>query len=129
MKDVSGVVKVVERIDSDVKETNIRIDRRTKELKQLESKFDNLVDHLAFLERANIEKEGRIDYLKGVIQSMSDKLCQCGDGVSSVLVEAWIEEPMVEKTEGSQLEYAKDDKYHTPDTGDEYLFTDQVNVE
>ena len=129
MKDVSGVVKVVERIDSDVKETNIWIDHRTKELKQLESKFDNLVDHLAFLEQANIEKERRIDYLEGVIQSMSDKLCQCGDGVSSVSVEAGIEEPMVEETEGSQLEYAEDDKYHTPDTGDEYLFTDQVNVE
>ena len=75
MKDVSGVMKVVEWIDSDVKETNIRIDCRTKELKHLESKFDNLADRLAFLEQANIEKEGRIDYLEGVIQSMSDKLC------------------------------------------------------
>ena len=65
----------MERIDSDIKETNIWIDRRTKELKQLESKFDNLVDRLVFLEQANIEKEGRIDYLEGVIQSMSDKLC------------------------------------------------------
>ena len=37
MKDISGVIKVVERIDSDVKETNIRIDRWTKELKQLET--------------------------------------------------------------------------------------------
>ena len=37
MKDISGVVKVVERINLDVKETNIRIDRRTKELKQLET--------------------------------------------------------------------------------------------
>ena len=79
MKDVSGVVKVVECIDLDVKETNIRIDRQTKELKQLESKVDNLVDHLTFLEQANIEKEGRIDYLEGVIQLMSDKLCQCRD--------------------------------------------------
>ena len=68
MKDISGVVKVVEQIDSDVKETNIRIDRQTKELKQLEGKFDNLVDCLVFLEQANIEKEGRIDYLEGVIQ-------------------------------------------------------------
>ena len=75
MKDISGVVKVVEHIDSDVKETNIRIDCRTKELKQLESKVDNLVDRLAFLEQANIEKEGQINYLEGVIQSMSDKLC------------------------------------------------------
>ena len=102
MKDVSGVVKVVEQIDSDVKETNIRIDRRTKELKQLEGKVDNLMDHLAFLEQANIEKEGWIDYLEGVIQSMSDKLCRCGDHeVSSVLVEAGTEEPMVEEAEGS----------------------------
>ena len=75
MKDISGVVKVVERIDSDVKETNIRINRWTKELKQLESRFENLTDCLAFLEQANIEKEGQIDYLEGVIQSMSDKLC------------------------------------------------------
>ena len=75
MKDVSGVVKVLEWIDSDVKETNIQINHWTKELKQLESKFDNLVDRLAFLEQANIEKEGWIDYLEGVIQSMSDKLC------------------------------------------------------
>ena len=75
MKGVSGVIKVVERIDSDVKETNIWIDCWTKELKQLESKFDNLADHLAFLEQANIKKEGWIDYLKGVIQLMSDKLC------------------------------------------------------
>ena len=75
MKDVSGVVKVMERINSDVKETNIRIDHRTKELKQLEGKVDNLVDRLVFLEQANIKKEGRIDYLEGVIQSMSDNLC------------------------------------------------------
>ena len=105
MKDVSGVVKVVEWIDSDVKETNIRIDRRTKELKQLEGKVDNLVDRLAFLEQANIEKEGSIDYLEGVIQLMSNKLCRCGDGVSSVSVEVGTEEPMVEEVEGSQLEY------------------------
>ena len=116
MKDVSGVVKVVERIDSDVKETNIRIDRQTKELKQLESRFENLVDRLAFLEQANIEKEGRINYLKGVIQSMSNKLCRCGDReVSSASVEAGTEEPMVEEAEGSQLEYAEDDEYHTPE--------------
>ena len=116
MKDVSGVVKVVERIDSDVKETNIWIDHRTKELKQLESRFENLADRLVFLEQANIEKEGRIDYLKGVIQSMSDKLCRCGDReVSSVSVEVGTEEPMVEEVEGSQLEYAEDDEYHTPE--------------
>ena len=116
MKDVSGVVKVVERIDSDVKETNIQIDRRTKELKQLESRFENLADRLAFLEQANIKKEGRIDYLEGVIQSMSDKLCRCGDReVSSVSVEAGTEEPMVEEAEGSQLEYAEDNEYHTPE--------------
>ena len=116
MKDVSGVVKVVERIDSDVKETNIQIDRWTKELKQLESKFNNLVDCLAFLEQANIEKEGQINYLEGVIQSMSDKLCRCGDReVSLVLVEVGTEEPMVEEAEGSQLEYAEDDEYHTPE--------------
>ena len=116
MKDVSGVMKVVERIDSDVKETNIRIDRRTRELKQLESRFENLADRLAFLEQANIEKEGQIDYLEGVIQSMSDKLCRCRDReVSSVSVEAGTEELMVEEAEGSQLEYTKDDEYHTPE--------------
>ena len=103
-------------MDSDVKETNIRIDRRTKELKQLESRFESLADRLAFLEQANIEKEGRIDYLEGVIQSMSDKLCRCGDReVSSVSVEAGTEEPMVEEAEEDQLEYAEDDEYHTPE--------------
>ena len=65
MKDVSGVIKVVERIDSDVKETNIQIDCWTKELKQLESRFKSLADCLAFLEQANIEKEGRINYTGG----------------------------------------------------------------
>ena len=116
MKDISGVVKVVEWIDSDVKETNIQIDHQTKELKQLESRFENLTDRLAFLEQANIEKEGQIDYLEGVIQLMSDKLCRCGDRkVSSVSVEAGMEEPMVEEAEGSQLEYTKDDEYHTPE--------------
>ena len=75
MKDVSGVVKVIERINLDIKETNIQIDHRTKELKQLESKVNNLVDCLAFLAQANIEKEGWIDYLEGVVHSMSDKLC------------------------------------------------------
>ena len=116
MKDILGVIKVVERIDSDVKKTNIRIDRRTKELKQLEGRVDNLVDCLTFLEQANIEKEGQINYLEGVIQSMSDKLCQCGDcKVSSVSVEAGTEELMVEEAEGSQLEYAEDDEYHTPE--------------
>ena len=116
MKDVSGVVKVVEQIDLDVKETNIQIDRRTKELKQLESQFNNLTDRLAFLEQANIKKEGWIDYLEGVIQSISNKLCRCGDReVSSVSVEVGTEEPMVEEVEGSQLEYAEDDEYHTPE--------------
>ena len=57
MKDISGVVKVVEHIDQDVKETNLRVDRQTKEFKRLESKFDDLVDYLTFLEQANIEKE------------------------------------------------------------------------
>ena len=47
---------------------------------------------------------------------MSDKLCRCGDReVSSVLVEAGTEEPMVGEVEGSQLEYAEDNKYHTPE--------------
>ena len=84
MKDVSGVVKVVERIDSDVKETNLQIDRQTKELKQLESRFENLADHLVFLEQANTEKEGQIDYLEGVIQSMSDKFCCCHWGQRTI---------------------------------------------
>ena len=129
MKDVSGVVKVVERIDSDVKETNIWIDCRTKELKQLESRFDNLADHLVFLEQANIEKEGRIDDLEGVIQSMSDKLCRFGDReVSSVLVEAGTEEPMVEEAEGSQLEYAEDDEYHTPKVEEVLLLVRELRL-
>ena len=129
MKDVLGVMKVVERIDSDVKETNIWIDRRTKELKQLESKFDNLVDCLVFLEQANIEKEGRIDYLEGVIQSMSNKLCCCRDReVSLVLVEAGTEEPMVEEAEGSQLEYTEDDKYHTPEVEEVLLLVHELRL-
>ena len=109
MKDVSRVVKVVECINSDVKEINIRINCRTKELKQLESKVNNLLNRLVFL--ANIEKEGQINYLEGVIQLMSDKLCRCGDHKSSV--EARMEEPRVEEAEGSQLEYAEDNEYHT----------------
>ena len=57
-----------------------------------------------------------MDYLEGVIQLMSNKLCQCRDHeVSSVLVEVGTEEPMVEEAEGSQLEYTEDDKYHTPE--------------
>ena len=76
------------------------------------------MDHLAFLEQANIEKEGRIDYLEGIIQLMSDKLCQCGDRVSSVSVEVGTEELMVEEAEGSQLEYAEDDEYHTLEVED-----------
>ena len=35
--------------------------------------------------------------------------------MSSVSVEAGTEEPMVEEAEGNQLEYTKDDKYHTPE--------------
>ena len=129
MKDISGVVKVVERIDSDVKETNIQIDRRTKELKQLESKFNNLVDRLAFLEQANIEKEGRINYLEGVIQLISDKLCRCGDReVSSVSVEAGTEEPMVEEAEGSQLEYTEDNEYHTPEVKEVLLLVRKLRL-
>ena len=63
----------------------------------MEGKVDNLVDCLAFLEQANIEKEGWIDYFEGVIQSMSNKLCWCGDHkVSLVLVEAGTEELMVD---------------------------------
>ena len=62
MKDVSGVVKVVEWIDSDVKETNIWINRRTKELKQLESRFDNLADRLCYVRirpDLDVPREGR----------------------------------------------------------------------
>ena len=107
MKDILGAVKVVERIDSDVKETNIRIDRQTKELKQLESRLENLTDRLAFLEQANIEKEGRIDYLEGVIQSMSDKLCRCGDReVSSVLVDTGDKGPNTHWAHGENIEIA-----------------------
>ena len=44
---------------------------------------------------------------------MSDKLCWCRDRES--LVEVTMEESRVEEAEGSQLEYAKDDEYHTPE--------------
>ena len=105
MKDMSSIVKVVEWIDQDVKETNLWVNYQTKEFKWLESKVDDLVDRLAFLEQANIE-EGQIDYLEGVVQSMSNKLCWCGDQETSV--EVTMEELMVKEQEGSQLEYAED---------------------
>jgi len=83
MKDVTGVTKVCERIDKDIEETNNQINRRTRESKRLEDRMDEMCKRLAFLEEANIEKEGRINYLEGIIESMSDKLCRCGESQSS----------------------------------------------
>ena len=76
MRDATSVIKVWKQIDKDIKETNLRIDCWTREFKRLENKVNNLISHFTFLEEANIEKEGQINYLKGVVDLMSDKLCQ-----------------------------------------------------
>ena len=81
--------------DQDIKETNLQVNHQPKEFKWLESKVDNLIDHLTFLEQVNIKKEGRIDYLEGVVQSMSNKLCWCGNQETSVLQDKMGEESSV----------------------------------
>jgi len=77
---------------------------------------------LAFLKEANIEKEGRINYLEGIVESMSDKLCRCGESQS--LFELNTQRPEAtegmeveqegEEEEDEELEYADDSEYHTP---------------
>ena len=60
---------------------------------------------------------------------MSDKLCRCGDReVSSVSVEAGMEDLMVEEAEGSQLEYTKDDEYHTPEVEEVPLLVHELRL-
>lgn len=81
----------------------------------MENKVNNLISHLTFLEEANIEKEGQINYLKGVVDLMSDKLCQYR--IRETSVEMTVEELLAKEEEGSQLEYAKDDEHHTPEVG------------
>jgi len=75
IKDVTGVAKVCECIDKDIEEKNNRINRRTWESKRLEDRMDNMCKRIAFLEEANIKKEGCINYLEGIVESMSNKLC------------------------------------------------------
>ena len=58
--DAKGVIKVCERMDTNIKEMNDRIDQHLQEGKRLEEKVNALVDRIAFLEEANIKKEGRI---------------------------------------------------------------------
>ena len=63
---------------------------------------------------------------EGVIQSMSDKLCRCGDRELSV--EVRIEELRIEEAEGSQLEYAKDDEYHIPEVEEALLLVCELRL-
>ena len=57
---------------------------------------------------------------------MSDKLCRCGDRELSV--EVRIEELRIEEAEGSQLEYAKDDEYHTPEVEEALLLVCELRL-
>jgi len=80
--------------------------------------------HLAFLKEANIEKEGRINYLEGIVESMSDKLCCCGESQSLFELNTQCpeategmeveQEGEEEEDEDEELEYADDSEYHTP---------------
>ena len=122
MKDVTGVAKVCERINKDIEETNNRINRRTQESKRLKDRMDEMCKRLAFLKEANIKKEGRINYFEGIVESMSDKLCHCGESQSSFelntqrpeATEGIEVEQEGEEEEDEELEYANDSEYHTP---------------
>ena len=122
MKDVTGVAKVCEQIDKDIEETNNRINRRTRESKRLEDRMDEVCKCLAFLDEANIEKEGRINYLEGIVESMSDKLCRCGESQTSFKLntqrleatEGMEVEQEGEEEEDEELEYTDESEYHTP---------------
>ena len=48
--------------------------------------------------------------------------------MSSVEVEVGMEEPMVEEAEGSQLEYAEDDKYYTPEVEEVPLLVRELRL-
>ena len=84
--------------------------------------MDEVCKCLAFLEEANIEKEGRINYLEGIVELMSDKLCRCRESQSSFelstqrpeATEGMEVEQEGEEEEDEELEYADDSEYHTP---------------
>jgi len=122
MKDVTGVAKVCEWIDKDIEETNNRINRQTRESKRLEDRIDKMCKHLTFLEEANIEKEGRINYLEGMVESMLDRLCCYRE--RELLFKLNTQRPEAKKgmeveqeeeeEEEEELEYANELEYHTP---------------
>jgi len=115
MKDVTGVAKVCEWIDKDIEETNNRINRQTRESKRLEDRIDEKCKHLAFLKEANIEKEGRINYLEGMVKSMLDRLCCYRE--RELLFKLNTQRPEAKKgmeVEQEELEYANESEYHTP---------------
>jgi len=119
MKDVTGVAKVCEWINKDIEETNNQINCRTQESKRLEDRMDEACKRLAFLEEANIEKEGHINYLEGIVESMSDKLCRCGESQSSFELNTQrpeategMEVEQEGEEEDEELEYADDSEYH-----------------
>ena len=57
---------------------------------------------------------------------MSNKLYQCGD--QELLVKVTMEESRVEEAEGSQLEYAEDNKYHTPEVKEVLLLVHELRL-
>jgi len=72
---MTGVCKVCEWINKDLRKLNSGINGCSCERKRIKDKVDMLCSRIAFLEEANIKKEGRINFLEGVLNSMLDKLC------------------------------------------------------
>jgi len=69
--------------------------------------MDEMCKHLAFLKEANIEKEGRINYLEGIVESTSDRLCRCRERESSFELNTQrpeVEEGMEVEQEGEEEE-------------------------
>jgi hypothetical protein len=50
-----------------------------KDVQSLWDKLQDMEERITILEAANVEKEGRIDTLESLVDSMSDQLCRCAD--------------------------------------------------
>jgi predicted nucleic acid-binding Zn-ribbon protein len=49
------------------------------DVRSLLERFQELEERISTLEEANCEKEGRIDTLESLVDSMSDQLCHCAE--------------------------------------------------
>jgi hypothetical protein len=83
---VSEVSEVFSSINQDMTLLSQRMDHRHQEsaaikgdVQSLLERFQELEERIMTLEAANVEKEGCIDMLESLVDSMLDQLCHCAD--------------------------------------------------